>query len=337
MNTLWFALWAAPGVVGYLILRRDPGRFTFDNPLWITASLIAMASLFPLWGGPVFLALVLALPSKRICLRCRHTMPKTATVCPHCGQLQDLSPAQIEELAPSLEPEREEFAAPAKRYERWYWFSSLLGLVGMVVATLVWWAVLDQVAHWRVALFPRPVHMLVLPSVAWALPAGMFGIVTGEYAAGGMLPLLMGRQRYQGFRDYQRLKSPVDPQRAANVFFSVIVILTCVAVWVMMNWYTLALPDALVIHRPLALSEQRYSYHEVVAIRRSTQFSPSPGRVAQWDHPLYVVEFADGRRWSTRWEPGDRDPRELAALVDYIAQESGMPVQDMPVLYASDL
>lgn len=100
---------------------------------------------------------------------------------------------------------------------------------------------------------------------------------------------------------------------------------------------TLALPDALVIHQPLALVEQRYSYHEVVAIRRSTQFSPSPERVAQSDHPLYVVEFADGRRWSTRWEPGDRDPGLLAALVDYIAQESGVPVQDRPVLYASVL
>jgi len=35
MNIVFQVLWVAAGLVGYAIVRRDPDRFTFDNPLWI--------------------------------------------------------------------------------------------------------------------------------------------------------------------------------------------------------------------------------------------------------------------------------------------------------------
>jgi hypothetical protein len=336
MNIVFQVLWVAAGMVGYAILRRDPDRFTFDNPLWTILALVAMAALFPVWGGPLFLVLVLALPAKRLCPRCRRTLPKAAATCPHCGQLQDLTPAQAEELARSLAPEREELAVLARQYERWYWVSSLVAFASMVAAGFLWTAALYALAQWRGVLVAGSAHTVVLGPVAWALPSMFLGIATANYL-GEPIMLLLLRERYQQYADYQRRKFPVDVQHWANVLFGIVLLLIVPIVLVMQDFYAAALPDALAVHQPLAPSADHYAYTDIMAIQRATRLIEEDGDVRRLDQSAYLVEFAHGRRWWARADLGYYDPPALATLIEYISRQSGVPIRDVDALDSADL
>jgi len=261
MNIVFQVLWVAAGLVGYAIVRRDPDRFTFDSPLWTILALVAMAALFPVWGGPLFLVLVLALPAKRLCPRCRRTLPKAAATC---------------------------------------------------------------------------AHTVVLGPVAWALPSMFLGIATANYLSEPMMLLLL-RERYQQYADYQRRKFPADVQHWANVLFGIVLLLIVPIVLVMQDFYAAALPDALVVHQPLAATGERYAYDDVTTIRRTARLVETDGDIKRLDQPAYVVEFADGRRWWARGDLGNYDPPALATWIEYVSRQSGVPIRDVDALDSADL
>lgn len=96
--------------------------------------------------------------------------------------------------------------------------------------------------------------------------------------------------------------------------------------------YVLAQPDKIVINPFWGLGENHYSYSDVRSIRTSMRLEES-----DWDQPIYVIDFSNGDRWSSRWDDGDRPPHVLKNLIDYISKRSGIPIDQVPALYNSDV
>jgi hypothetical protein len=98
-----------------------------------------------------------------------------------------------------------------------------------------------------------------------------------------------------------------------------------------MDSYVLAYDDKIVVNSLLGIGETEYSYKEISSIRSSYQL-----KQAEWDHPIYVIDFTNGNRWSTRWVPSE-NAQQANSLVIFVVKQSGMSIQAVPIFSDSDV
>jgi hypothetical protein len=291
--------------------------------------MILMACGAPLWGGPIFLAIVLLTPAKQICIHCQHTIPKTDTTCTYCQRPLEVLPHELTLLTQAHARHAEELSALAKKYSKWDLLTLPILLVVVPTLTLGWWLILVKVSEWRFTFIETGIFYLLPPPIAWLLPAMFIGIISSVFPMDGLYRLLL-RKNHAEYQDFQRRKWPTNPNRTASWFLGIASGLALLAIGLMLDSYILARPNEIVINPLWSLGESRYAYSDVKSIRSSMRL-----KTAEWDEPLYVIDFQNGGRWSTRWE--DRDPKELEDLMNFISQQSGVPIERVSVLYDSDV
>src|SRR5258708_812263 len=270
LNDPWIWGWVGLGLVGLVILRRSPDKFMFDNPFTLTIVTILMAVGAPLWGGPIFLVIVLLVPTKQFCAHCRRAIPKSDAICRYCQHRIEVSPYELGIIGQAQPLPNEDLAALAQKYSKWDLFALPAFLIVAPVLTIGWWFVLLKVSEWRFSFIEKSVYQLLPQPLAWLLPAMFLGIVCSIYPMDGLYRLAL-RDKFREYQDYQRRKWPANsnPTRAAAWFFGLTTVLSLLAVVLMLDSYVLIRSNELIINPLWGFGESRYSYSDISRIRSS--------------------------------------------------------------------
>lgn len=83
-------VWLGLGLIGEIILRRNPDKLVFERTFWGSMfrtwalTLVLMCSVF---GGPITLVVAILLPKKQLCPHCYKVNLREALVCNRCNRL----------------------------------------------------------------------------------------------------------------------------------------------------------------------------------------------------------------------------------------------------------
>lgn len=326
----WLLIWCLLGFAGTIYYRyRKPDVFLWDNSVLLTIFAVLMAGGMWLWGGPVFLLYVLLAPEKTLCPHCRRVNVKGSQVCQACSRSLEVFPFEAGQIQEKQEQRANRLEYLARKYEKYIYLSLLIFFIATPALSYLIWKVLLVIADLRFSVIPAGAVYVLLPHpLAWLLVAMFLGIFAAYFPMWAVLKLAL-RVHYAEYEEYENLRNNTSRMKS-SWFFSLGGVMILVTIVLMLNTYMMVFPDQIVIHRTLAFTASRYSFDQVSAVRSSMQL-----KNAKWDHPIYVVEFADGSRWSTRWQ--DRDPQLLADLVGYIAERSGRAIQVVPAFQDTDV
>jgi hypothetical protein len=168
--------------------------------------------------------------------------------------------------------------------------------------------------------------------LAWALPSGFLGLISGAIAADLATQLALG-SRYAEYVAYQKLQAQrmgIDWQAAARVVLPAIGGLAALAVLLLADWGLAFTPVEIRVDPLFGLEERVYAYDAVIAIETAPAFiAPNGKRVQRREH---VLRFADGTAWNTRWDPSDANEDQIATLIAVVSERSGVPVTELPLL-----
>ena len=210
------------------------------------------------------------------------------------------------------------------RYRKWEVLSGIAYLPFAALLALPWFLGLRLVAD---RIRPASPGLIAPDPSFWALPAMFLGMVTAAAPLTSLLRLLLGR-RYAEYEEYGRRKWGVEGTAAFLLIVSVVIVGCAVAVAFGLMTYTRFDTDGIVIQHCCSFRESRYAYAAVTAIKSVSHVRARNSNIVSKPH--YVIEFADGRVWSTAMLRGLRDPRPSdRTLIDLAAMRSGRALQFM--------
>ncbi len=337
MTNLVIIIWAAFGIIGWIIVSRQPSKLLVDNPLSATVVITLMASLMPLWGGPIFLVYVLLTPTKKLCIHCHRAISQKASICRYCHQVFDLSSEQLDQIARDNQQRTRTLAALRQKFGKLDVVSLVLWWILTPAMVWLWWIVLTRLGDWYYSSLGSFTYALLPEPVAWVVPALFLSLGTSSYPILAVLRILLRSQWYE-YLEYGKMNYGFDSTRVLHIVACVSVLVALASAWFLSNTYVLAREDELVIKRLVALTESHYSYQGVSSIRSSqATMNSKTGRLDKVMGRVYALEFSNGDHWSTRRDPTAREQQTYDDLMRFISTQSRVPIQEVPLLNDRDL
>jgi hypothetical protein len=115
-------VWMGLGLIGEIILRRNPDKLVFERTFWgsmFRTGLLTFILMCSVFGGPITLVVAILLPKKQLCPHCYKVNLKEALVCIRCNwPITSLIPAETSKpiyLRPQFSPEVEFAIIAGKR------------------------------------------------------------------------------------------------------------------------------------------------------------------------------------------------------------------------------
>lgn len=216
-------------------------------------------------------------------------------------------------------------------YRKWDYVALALWLVLLPVATVAWAFVLDQVSALVASRFPKAIFQMRCSGWMWIAA----GLLPGALSAGVLASRLVRwflKSRYAEYDRYSNLATNVNGGRTSAWLFSVASAAGLLLTLSLLHWRAVFTKDDLTIYPFLSLSSTTYRYQDVVDIRTSRHVKAPNGRVLVNSERIHVIEFADGRRWSTYliWEESEDAAKDR--LLKFLCDKSGKQVRQVPVL-----
>lgn len=170
-----------------------------------------------------------------------------------------------------------------------------------------------------------PVEFQLAPTPAWwYLYGGMGGLSFSLSLTALAMRWLAGRDRYASWTFSHNQQAGFDTDRVAHYFALVIMVPYTLAFLPSIGCHTRFSDDEIGIQTYADLKETRYSYHDVRSIAVVKGSLMRNGEF--YKDPRIVIDFKDGRRWSSR--DSFRDPEEINPdLAAFIALKTGMEYQ----------
>jgi hypothetical protein len=330
MENYWFWLWAGLGLVGAGIARRKPGIFIFDDQMKLTIYLVLNAFLLPIWAGPIYLIYVLTAKEKQICPNCGRVISAEETICPHCSKSLELSKLEREKTIEWQKLQHEQNPELAKGNNKYVFLSLFLFFIITPLLSIAWWFLLSKISELRFSAFNDIVYKIIPDSETWYVPAFFIGILTSYFPLTWITKFIFGNKVVE-YNEFQKQMYPGTSKSFGRNLMIGFIILLATVIFILMDWYVFADSKEIAINSLFGIGQTTYSYNEIKSIRSSYQLKQS-----EWDRPIYVIDFINGDRWSTRWIP-DENAQQANDLVIYISKQSGVQIQPVPVFSDSDI
>lgn len=324
-----FIIWASFGVIGWFILGRNRSKFLFDDLAITTIVTVLMAFLFPIWGGPIFLLIVLLTPNKKVCIHCKRVVPEKDDTCRYCQKSFDVLPSELKVISENDEKRNQEFTDLAAKYGKWDIYALPLFFISAPAVGYISWLAMVKISDFRYSLMPQSNYMFLPLPISWGIIAIFVGIIGSAVPMYLIIRLLLG-DKYPEYQKFNALKSSGNTNKTFYIFFGIFTLLCIIASTLMLDYYTVAYPNKLVINELWGIGEKQYSYANVTSILSSKQSEES-------DRLVYVVKFVDGYELSTSWDTNDRDPVQINGFMEYVAEQSGIEIKNVQALSDGDL
>lgn len=324
-----FVIWAGFGVIGWFILGRNQSKFLFDDLAVTTIVTVLMAFLLPIWGGPIFLLIVLLTPNKKVCVHCKRVVPEKDDICRYCQESFDVLPSELETIAKNDEKRNQEMVELSTKYGKWDIYALPLFFISVPVVGYISWLALVKISDFRYSLLPQSNYMFLPLPISWGIIAIFVGIIGSTILMYLIIRLLLG-DKYSEYQKFNTMKSSGNTNKTFYIFFGAFTLLCIIASTLMLDYYTVAYPDKLVINELWNIGEKQY-YTDVASILSSKQKKEGSNRL------VYIVKFTNGYRLSTSWETNDRDPEQINSFMEYVSELSGIKIKNVPAFTDDEL
>jgi hypothetical protein len=222
----------------------------------------------------------------------------------------------------SLEELRREFL-------RWDLAARALLLLVAPATGYVWWRVFVNLGSAVERSYPEAAFTFPPTPIAWALPALFAGIVSSGPVITSSMKLILG-ERYPRFLSYQDSIYRMNTQAMNRPFYIGSVSMIAIGVFIIANWYTYVTDTHLVANPFFGFSEQSHRLSDLTQIRTApTLIAPNGNRVQRRE---YVLKFADGGHWTTKWNPSESSADVIQALISHVSSKGGVPPTELEYL-----
>lgn len=166
---------------------------------------------------------------------------------------------------------------------------------------------------------------VLTPSVAWwYLYAGFLGLTSAYMLAKPILRLWMGTVRFDAWTAQGNRKVGFNSGRALNILGVVIMVPYTLLFLPSLVCHTRFTPSYVEVQKYAELHGAKYLYSDVQRIAVVSGYRDRSGAL-QHD-PRLVIDFADGRRWSSR--DSFRDPETInQRLVAFLSEKTKLSVE----------
>lgn len=288
-----------------------------------------MAFLFPIWGGPIFLLIVLLTPNKKVCIHCKRVVPEKDNTCRYCQKSFGVLPSELKVISENDKKRNQEFVDLAAKYGKWDIYALPLFFISAPVAGYISWLAMVEISDFRYSLMPQSNYMFLPLPISWGIIAIFVGIIGSAIPMYLIIRFLLG-DKYPEYQKFNAMKSSGNTNKTFYMVWGIFTLLCTIASTLMLDYYTVAYPNKLVINEFWGTGEKQYPYADVTSIISSKQSEES-------DRLVYVVKFVDGYELSTSWDTNDRDPAQINSFMEYVAEQSGIEIKNAQTFTDGDL
>jgi hypothetical protein len=219
-------------------------------------------------------------------------------------------------------------------YASWETGLGLSGLAACAPVGYARWLGLRALSAAHARLTPPAEVVWFAQPLYWIVPSGLLAFSLAFYLSDWAGRRFL-RERYPEYLDYLQLKTKMDMGRVSSLLKNGALVASAVSIFLGLAWSLRLESDGLVFHRYFSLRDERFAVSDIQSIRTAPALiAPSGGLVVRRE---YVLQFADGRRWTTNdllADPSEMEKRKLVAL---LALRSGVPVQEVAVFHYEEL
>lgn len=235
--------------------------------------------------------------------------------------------ALLSRLFPSPAPTTVYFNALKTTYRKWTTVMAVVMLAVTVPLSLLFWTILNALAHWRASLLP-PAEVTFAPIVPvyWGFPALLLALTASGFVAMRVVQWRLG-ERYDEFLNYWAASSKMDPVKANTVVAGICATLSILIISLGLRPYVQLRDGHLAVQGYFSLTEARYPIAAVQTIKTSAHFiAPNGNLVSRRE---YIVGFTGGGRWTTAWIPSDPNEAAKRAFVETLSRRSGVAIEQV--------
>jgi hypothetical protein len=221
------------------------------------------------------------------------------------------------------------------RREYWKWELAAVGVFvasTCVIGLLVFWLLRTYADSRAIALAPSP-YALLPADIVWLLPSMLIGALCAALPATLFLRFALS-DRYARYLTYSKRRFGFDVKRWELPFYALLGVVCAAFVGLGLDFYVVFGENAVTLNDFWSLGVRTYPYSEVRQIRVSDKMEAPNGNVV--DRWTVVVEFADGHRWSSRWDPSGSGESRLREIAAFIERRSDRKLDVLPILLRRD-
>lgn len=202
----------------------------------------------------------------------------------------------------------------------------------VIVAPLFVWLsflLLRGIAGLAYSFVPQGTYRLVLPDMAWMLPAILLGIMTTAIPYHFLFLRLLGPEKYAEYKVYERLKAGslfgesnigLNLEKFSTWLSAGIVMLVAIFLILGSDYSMVANDQGMRINRFFSFGAKTYPWSDVKEVANVISFRAPNGNPVR--NPYYEVRLRDGSTWSTHSNFFDLRKEKEAELFAYIAKQS---------------
>jgi hypothetical protein len=211
---------------------------------------------------------------------------------------------------------------------------SKVAIIGLLFLLLIPVAVGLEWFGYAVHPLPSGTLLFAASRGTWLLPAFPVAAVVAGVLHRAILPVMLG-DRHSAYRSYENQVYGRVARQGEGAMFGAVIVIALLASFLLADNYVAVVGDHLVDDPFFGFSAKEYRISDATRVLSAPAYVSWTGRPAR--QRLYVIHFSDGRRWNSRWFPGDEFRGGDARVAAYVASAAGLEIRRRDVLERDEL
>lgn len=163
-------------------------------------------------------------------------------------------------------------------------------------------------------------HLFIPDRMMWFVPAVFAGLGLSAFVFLKIQKPIL-KDRFNDYAAYSSLKYRFDAGRVSNFLIKFLIVFVTAFFILAINYYAYFGNDKIIISDFFQLTESRYEYFDIEAIKSIDKLIAPNGNVVIDKH--YIIDFADSYKWSSR-QGGNSNYEKQSNMIHYILTKTGL-------------
>lgn len=166
-------------------------------------------------------------------------------------------------------------------------------------------------------------YLFIPERIMWLVPAifGGLGLSASAYLK---LQKILLQDRYNDYAAYSSLKYGFDADKVSTFVIKFLIVFVTAFFILAINYYAYFDNDKIIISDFFQLTESRYEYKDIEAIKSVDKLIAPNGNVVIDKH--YIIDFSDSYKWSSR-QGGNSNYKKDTEMINYILIKTGLELK----------
>jgi multisubunit Na+/H+ antiporter MnhB subunit len=168
-------------------------------------------------------------------------------------------------------------------------------------------------------------YLFIPERMMWFVPAIFAGLGLSAFVFLKLQKPIL-KDRFNDYAAYSSLKYGFDADRVSNFLIKFLIVFVTAFFILAINYYAYFGNDKIMISDFFQLTESKYEYNDITAIKSVDKLIAPNGNVVIDKH--YVIDFSDSYKWSSR-QGGDSNYEKDTDMINYILTKTGLEIKHL--------